>query len=165
MHTHSFVQDAEVTVHVRIIVFLPIKQGAQCHQSIYSLSQRMMSLAPSLAGGPLYREEQLSLSAVQIYRATVFIFYSEGHEGGREKELGRKRKMERWREWKWWRAFTDKSRRLTSHYLKKTLLAISRIGSIRYQSVCMCVPLLDAVCCHHWQTHKSLGKTLQSRGL
>lgn len=27
MHTHSFVQDAEVTVHVRIIVFLPIKQG------------------------------------------------------------------------------------------------------------------------------------------
>lgn len=46
----------------------------------------MMSLVLSLAGGPLYREDQLSLSAVQIYRATALIFYSEGHEGGREKE-------------------------------------------------------------------------------
>lgn len=47
--------------------------------------------------------------------------------------------MERLREWERLSEFPDKSLRLTIHSLKKALLAISTLSSIRYQSVCVCV--------------------------
>ena len=67
----------------------------------------------------------------------------EGKEGGREEG-------ERWRHGESGsdRVFTDKSPRLTIHSLKKTLLAISTLSSIRYQCVfvCVCVRACARVC-------------------
>lgn len=42
------------------------------------------------------------------------------------------------------RAFTDKSLCLTIHSLKKTLLAISTLSSIRFHSLCLCVSAYTA---------------------